>query len=416
MMEETNDIVHLLHLHIRNELDDAGKLSLRTWANEHPAHQQLLDEVEDEMSLKEALRSFKLVYGDDPSASIARMEKSIAFNIERGKPSISRKRLFPSWIGYAAAAIILLGIGLWATLAGRSTAPVFVEQIGNDIHPGGNRANLTLADGQVIELSDTQQGILITNNGITYQDGTTVVEWDIAELSEKSPSIILSTPKGGTYQITLSDGTNVWLNAASVLRYPPYFNSDIRELELEGEAYFDVAVQPLKGDTHPTVQNAQRQSPLRVKSPSQTIEVLGTQFNINAYSDEESVSTTLVSGSIRITPDHIDIEPLILEPGNQALLMNGILKDQPVDIAPYIAWRKGNFYFDATEPQVALNQLSRWYDIEVVYEGEKPSMGFYGMIARDKSLISVLSILEETGLEFRMEHTGNTRKLVVLNE
>src|SRR5690606_13881439 len=197
----------------------------------------------------------------------------------------------------------------------------------------------------------------------------------------------LSTPRGGQYQITLPDGTNVWLNAESTLRYPSRFSQRERMVEIAGEAYFEV------------VNDHNR--PLKVVSRGQTVEVLGTEFNIAAYPDEQNAKTTLVKGKVNVrlnasTPSR-DHAPLTLLPGQQATVGASSLRVDKVDVNQYVLWKDGFFYFNGHSPQEAFTQLSRWYDFELVYRGSIPSVQFFGKIERNKSLGSLLKILNKAG-------------------
>src|SRR5690606_13352531 len=188
-----------------------------------------------------------------------------------------------------------------------------------DILPGGNRATLTLADGRTINLSEAQTGIVV-GDGITYLDGTGVLD---NSASSVSTIMSLSTPKGGTYQITLPDGSKVWLNANSTLKYPSRFGGKERVVELEGEAYFDVSQQ--------STANSRQASfvPFLVKTNNQTVEVLGTEFNISAYADDPVTKTTLVEGSVKVSAHAVNASTL-LKPGEQGLLLHDRIERKTV--------------------------------------------------------------------------------------
>jgi transmembrane sensor len=194
----------------------------------------------------------------------------------------------------------------------------------------------------------------------------------------------IETPKGGQYRIDLPDGTMVWLNAGSSLRYPNRFAGQERKVALTGEAYFEVA--------------KNKQMPFRVVSGKQVVEVLGTHFNINAYTDEASVKTTLLEGSVNVLLQETHQSEL-LNPGQQAVVKyNGSsIVVQPVKVEEAVAWKNGYFMFVDADLESIMRQLARWYDVEVAYEGNLGSLKFGGMVSRSKSIAQTLRILELTG-------------------
>ncbi|MCR6722586.1 MAG: DUF4974 domain-containing protein [Chitinophagaceae bacterium] len=207
----------------------------------------------------------------------------------------------------------------------------------------------------------------------------------------------MATPKGRQFKMVLPDGTKVWLNAASSIRYPILFTGDERNVEITGEAYFEVAHNKSK--------------PFHVKTSDGTdVEVLGTHFNINSYDNEESINTTLLEGSVRVTSKAGNI---VLQPGQQAQSnANGIISlKRTVNIDQVMAWKNGIFDFQDATLEEVMRQLERWYDIDVTYEKNIPKLEFYGKMGKDLSLETVLNGLEKSNVHFRME-AG--RKLVVL--
>ena len=312
------------------------------------------------------------------------------------------KRKIIRWLPYAAAAILVATAVTWSFLE-KTPSNVLITLNAQDVAPGGNRATLTLANGHTISLSEAQSGIVVGDNGITYQNQSE----EIVDLTAGVvKQLALSTPRGGTYQLTLPDGTIVWLNAASTLRYPSKFTGDERVVELEGEGYFEV--------TKSTV-------PFKVKSSGQEVEVLGTAFNISAYPNQQETKTTLVEGRVKVTllngssdsgtgPSHI------LAPGQQTTKSGSALALHTVDADSYTAWKEGYFNFDGLTPEAAFTQLERWYDIDVIYQGKVPTMRFFGVFKRDKQLSSVLDMLRESGLDFKITEQGGKRQLLVINE
>lgn len=257
--------------------------------------------------------------------------------------------------------------------------------VANDVPPGGNRAILTVADGRSIELSESQSGIVVGDKHILYASGS---EKLIDLVDEEVVSLELTTTAGGTYQVVLTDGTKVWLNAASTLRYPSRFANGERIVEIVGEAYFSVA------------KDGQR--PFKVISDDQQIEVLGTEFNVSAYAGEGEIRTTLVEGSIELRINE-GKKHMTLSPNEQSVFFGTTITKSKVDVGPYVAWKDGNFYFDNTALADMMNQMARWYDVEVIYESGVPNERFSGAMSRNVSLQTVLELLRISEIKYRIE-------------
>lgn len=261
----------------------------------------------------------------------------------------------------------------------------------NDIAPGADKAILTLANGKQIVLTGAKNGAVADENDARIRktaDGQLVYE----RLSGSESSSLynnITTPRGGQYTIMLSDGTKVILNAASSLKYPTTFKGAERTVELTGEGYFEVA--------------HHKSRPFKVISEGQTVEVLGTHFNINAYADEPNVKTTLLEGSV-------DVNGTFIKPNQQAIFSAGnqIVVKQ-VDPANVVAWKDGLFKFDHTDLKTAMRQIARWYDVEIVYEGDVDNEQFYGKIERSYTLSEVLKVLELSKVHFKIAG----RKIIV---
>jgi len=321
----------------------------------------------------------------------------IRLHLERDFQAEKTTKIYPvrKWLRYTAILVFILSTGLWLfrnQWLNQERADT-KDQIA-DIAPGGNKAILMLADGRTINLSEAQAGIVV-GDGITYADGSTLLS------GEDAPSQIqqLTTPKGGTYQVTLPEGTKVWLNSASTLTYPNRFADDERVVEIAGEAYFEVA--------------KNHQKPFKVISKDQQLTVLGTAFNISAYSDETEVKTTLVEGSVRVT-SAASYPDAVLTVGQQSILSSAGITVDDVEVAPFIGWKDGYFLFNGTELRDAMKQLSRWYDVDVVYEGNIPKTPFFGKISRNDTLAEVLEILKEGKVNFRIEKQADTNRLIVM--
>ncbi len=290
------------------------------------------------------------------------------------------KRLSP----YTVAASIALFI-IAATAAYMFTKPEqHTEYTQTDIAPGGNKATLTLTDGRTIELSEAQSGIIIDGKRITYSDASA----EIADLQPNSVNkLVLNTPKGGQYQVTLPDGTKVWLNAASSLTYPASFASlKERRVILTGEGYFEVA--------------PDKAVPFRVETPNQEIEVVGTHFNVNSYSDEPLEKTTLMEGAVKVTKGN---SSRLLKPGQEAAIKESI-HVVDVDVSATLAWKNGEFVFNDEPLESIMRKVARWYDVEVVYDGVDIYEEYGGSVSRYDNVSKVLKKLELTGgIHFKIE-------------
>lgn len=268
----------------------------------------------------------------------------------------------------------------------------------NDIEAGENKAILTLGDGSKIILDDAKNGILANQGGnsiLKAAEGEVIYsflseEKDAILADEHTPVIYntIETPKGGKFQIKLPDGSKVWLNAASSLRFPTVFNGSKRQVELKGEAYFEVS--PDKSKI------------FEVNTRNQVVQVLGTHFNINAYLDEPTVNTTLLEGSVRVSDLRTNVSQL-LKPGEQSQLSEQIEVINLKNTNEAVAWKEGYFQFDEADIKTVMRQIERWYDVSVVYEGDLPNYRFRGEIERNLSLLQVLKVLEKTKVHFRLE-------------
>lgn len=301
-------------------------------------------------------------------------------------------------IAVAASIVLCLAVGAGLFLYKNSIRPIKVQDISaeNDIQPGSNRATLTLADGSVVDLSTTQDGIIVGADAIKYEDGVTV---DNTNSTAQSYSLLtLTTPAAGQYKITLADGTKVWLNAASTLRYPAQFGSNERRVELIGEAYFEVAKDTKK--------------PFVAYSEGQTVTVLGTHFNISAYPNETTIKTTLLEGAVRVTPTK-NAKAIELKPNQQAVLTttNGTLETNSISVKNAVEWKNGDFNFEEGDFKSVMRKIARWYDVEVVYDQNVPTgIELGGWISRKNSLSKVLKWIESTSdVRFELEE----RRLLV---
>jgi transmembrane sensor len=300
----------------------------------------------------------------------------------------------------AAVALILFGAGMYFYMEPGKPRLKDIA-MANHIVPGGNKAILTLANGSEISLTDA------VNGTITRQAGTTVTKTKNGQLlyaglnSAQGESALayntITTPKGGQYQITLVDGTRVWLNASSSLHYPTVFNGAERKVQLTGEAYFEVAKNP--------------KMPFRVMSNGQVTEVLGTHFNINSYQDEPGTTITLLEGSVRVL-DPKSEAAVMLKPGQQSSSeAGGRIKVANVNPEQFVAWKDGKFVFTNANIESIMRQVSRWYNVEIEYKGSASKEKFGGRTSRFTNVAELLEILELTDhVQFEIEG----RRIIVM--
>lgn len=341
----------------------------------------------DEAGVPDALKA----YPAPSAASVASLRQRLEYEEQLPDP-----RIYPIWRKIAAAAAVLLLVaGSWFIYrqTQQQDKPA-ITQAPKPV-PGGNKATLTLGDGSVINLDDANAGDL------SQQGNTRIVKLDGGRIQYHSEEVggapvynIIATPNGGQYQVQLPDGTVVWMNAASSLRFPSAFTGNERLVELTGEGYFEVAADAAK--------------PFRVKVSDAVVEVLGTKFNVNAYAEEPQARTALLEGAVRVTRKGNAVQ---LRPGQEArFIAGGMLEVKAADMEQALAWKNGYFQFEGTTLPVLLRQIGRWYDVEVEWKGDISDREFAGRIARNVSLQAMVDALRSSGVNCRIQG----RKLEVL--
>lgn len=318
---------------------------------------------------------------------------------ETAPPKLRMHYLHRWWS--AAAAVLFVAAGVWYFNRHQPVPkPMLSVNTPLDVEPGRNGAILTLSDGSQLELNSAGNGL------ISRQSGTAVVLGsDGLQYTPEDPGAgelkynTIATSKGRQFTVTLPDGSKVWLNAASSLRFPVAFNGGDRTVEFSGEGYFEVAKDAAK--------------PFRVKVPGKLdLEVLGTSFNVNAYANERNSYTTLVTGAVKVAQAGNGAGAVVLKPGEQLQAGgNGMEVMRNANLDKAIAWKNGLFNFDGAGLRDMMRQLERWYDLEVVYEGNVPDVVFFGEMSRKLKLSDVLSGLERSDVHFRLEEG---RRLIVM--
>lgn len=302
---------------------------------------------------------------------------------------VKRRRFWLQAI--STAAILICCVGLFFYLKKDTNTKVIYAQK-QEIVSGGNKATLTLSNGKKISLTDAPSGELVRETGISITktaSGQVVYEMTGAPTAATSDYNVIETPPGGQFKINLPDGTEIWLNAASKLRFPAVFKGRERRVQLTGEAYFQVA--------------KNKAMPFKVETKNNTIEVLGTHFNVNAYENERFMETTLLEGSVSVSSQSGLVK---IKPDQQAQFdkNNSKMNVIPVDANDVIAWKNGYFLFEDESIERIMRKLARWYDIDVVYKGDFSKISLWGNISRYKHISEVLQQLELTHtVHFKVE-------------
>jgi ferric-dicitrate binding protein FerR (iron transport regulator) len=364
----------------------------------------LLADAKNEPAVKSVMDELWSSSGESRPIFAPPTSSAILAGILKVRQISSKRRFLPGWRSVAAAAaiLVLLGTGmyLWQTRLSKTSLAKnqpLPHPAAGDASPGGNKAILTLANGKTIVLDTAANGTLARQGNTRVQklgDGRLAYN----ALHEKPVEIFyntLATPRGGQYQLALPDGSKVWLNAASSVSYPTVFAGRERKVEIKGEAYFEIA----KNEAMPFV----------VQVNDVQVLVLGTHFNINAYSDEASIKTTLLEGAVKVTKD---AATALLKPGQQARTSHASSQIQvkEADTEAAVAWKNGYFSFNQTDLPTVMRQIARWYDVDIVYSGKVPDRRFGGEIPRNINAAQVLKMLEESKVHFTIEG----KKIIVL--
>ncbi len=384
-MFQENEFNELISRYISGELNSSEKLALL----------EMLDEQDGIDTLDSIMRD-NLAKAKNDFASQQQTEKfltALSSKIATKENTSPQKvvKLF-RWKNWVAAASLALAVGVGTTYILNKELPadsqgLAIVQETKDITPAISGAILTLADGSQIVLDSLGNGQVAkqSNTTISNNDGQLIYK---AQKGASSVYNTMSTPKGQKYNLQLADGTKVWLNASSAIKFPTAFSGSTREVSITGEAYFEVS--------------PDNKRPFIVDVRGMQVEVLGTHFNINAYNDEEVIRTTLLEGSVVITQS---MKSKKLIPGQQAVVSKlGLISlEQNVNLAQVMSWKNGLFYFEDSSLQEVMREISRWYDVEVVYQEGIPERNFEGEIQRNLKLSEVLRILELNKVKFSLE-------------
>ena len=371
-MKIEDRVYELISGKLDDVLSEEEERELSGWLEADGEHRVIFDEMR---RLHEQAKLLRREFNPDVEGTLRRLKV-------RGGKRIG----LHAWWKYAARFVLPLGIAfaLWQGLKEEKT--VLHRQFGEVARPGAERAVLKLFDGKTVVLDSTSGNMLIargenvrvevdSNRLLRYSREDTVV----TSREERKNELIV--PRGGEYQIVLADGTRVWLNSATKLIFPQNFTGKERRVMLSGEAFFDVARDESK--------------PFIVETSRMDVKVLGTRFNVNAYTDNEVVSTTLVDGCVEVASG--TQKPITLVPGEQAYGEAGELEKREVNIRLYTSWIDGRFMFNNVELEEIAKQISRWYDVEIFFTNENVKRTrFTGGMVKFKPLDDLIRMIEST--------------------
>jgi transmembrane sensor len=362
----------------KQPLQPEEQQELEHWLNSSESNKQLFEFLRNREQLTTELEAL-MQY--DENDAVAAIFKALG---ERSPPAVKKGRMITWRWSVAASLLLLIGVASWFFIRQNGLVKADPPSTAG-IGPGTNKAMLTLEDGEQIMLDtlqtrslgmqgaarvEQQQGRLVYTTG-----GNGPVAWNT-----------VTTPRGVQYRLALADGSEVWLNAASSIRYPTSFTGNTREVVITGEAYFSVAQDPAK--------------PFFVMAQNMKVQVVGTEFDVMAYSDEDAIRTTLVNGVVKVsdTSRKGRAQELTLQPGEQAALVHrsGVLRKEKPNLEAVTAWRLGQFRFHETNMAAIMRQIARWYDVRIEYRGAVDNIGFSGRIPRKKNVRELLDILSDT--------------------
>lgn len=380
--EKAYRIAYLIVSYVRKTLTEAEHDELDAWVEESDHNMLLFEELTDEKNIEANLAWMESIQTEK---ALQKIKGQLQF-----VPSAKSKRR-KLWPVVAAASILIAVIVIYLVQPKKiNGVPAPVQIAKNDALPGGNKATLTLSNGTVIDLEEKRNGIIQSETGtkIEKKEGGLLMYEKLADTKQTNYNTV-SIPIGGQYALTLSDGTKVWLNALSSLKFPEQFSDNDRVVELNGEAFFQVS----KDKRHPFI--------VRMGENEQ-VKVLGTQFNVNFYKDEESKKITLIEGSVDVRSQTSNVK---LTPGQQVRISNGnLLLEKHADTEAATGWKEGKFVFRDADIYNIMRQAERWYDVNVIYRTTS-SEHFNFSISRNEPLSKILHLMELTGkIHFKIEN------------
>lgn len=397
-MYTIDHIIQLLQAYLKGEIHPDEHTDLRILFEKYPELKVLATKLEDPANLRKELKAYRGLSEED-EAQEQRILSNIMQQIEqRTVQQPKRRRRLYGWYAAAACLIGVVGLGLWQINeqdpknTSEPATPVDAVKLAENLLPGGNRATLQFDDGSTrVGLDQGQQGIVMGDK-ITYTNGSVA----LAAAKDEKRMMILSTPRGGQYQIVLSDGTKVWLNADTRLRYPNKFAAEQRIVELDGEAYFEVAKAAGK--------------PFVVVTAKEKVEVLGTHFNVYSFPKEKASKVSLLEGKVKVSIPAGKTR--LLQPGEQALVAGKELSVQQVPVDESVAWTNDEFMFNNEPLATALTQVARWYDIDIDVDPSLAKMKLWGSVSRLDSFDKVLKVIKMTDDKIKVQIEG--RRVILM--
>jgi ferric-dicitrate binding protein FerR (iron transport regulator) len=383
-MEFNDRIPKLIAGHLRGELTTREQKELDDWINEKEANKLFFAECTNEKLLAEELRQFN-------KKDRTPILNNTLQNIDPGTKTINKSRLVQMKRYMTAACLVLIVATVIYVLNRNSNRKEVAkttintnDSYKNDVAPGSDKAILTLANGSTIELSNAGNKKIADENGTTVSQQGAQLVYDASQaLSNRQLKFsynVLTTPRGGQYHVVLPDGSRVWLNAVSSIRYPTAFIGKERNVEITGEVYFEVTKDASK--------------PFKVVAGEVRVEVLGTHFNINSFPDESEMQTTLLEGTVKVNTQGLTH---VLNPGQAALVdQNGKFNIREVDTEQAVAWKNNSFHFRDNDIETIMRQLARWYDVEIIYKGIVTKR-YTGIVSRTVPVSGILNFLERSG-------------------
>lgn len=379
------EIHELLLAYLRDDISEEEMIRLQRWLDENERHRKLLDEFRDKEVLQQEIGAY---------ASFDTSRRWIQLKEEMDKTSRKRRLLLRVWKSVAAVFVVAVAGGLLYWQITDSTRPVEEQVLVAQIRPGETQAVLITGKGERLLLQGLKDTCLdITGNETLKISKDGSLEYSLSALSRMPEWHTLQVPRGGEYKIVLDDGTEIWLNSASELKYPAHFVGNERRVCLVGEAYFQVA--------------RNEAAPFIVETRDMDVKVLGTSFNVSAYEDEENSHATLVEGRVEVN-DKVNGEKVTLTPGEQALLQGKEMVVREVNTKLYSMWRLDRFTFASEDMEGVIRKLSRWYNVNFFFSNSSMKQKrFTGSLPKYSDISQVLKMIEMT-TDIKFQVKGNT--------
>lgn len=375
---ETFNVSEIISRYILGELTDAEKVQLEQWMETSSRNKRLFDRLVEEKTVADKVQAYARIDRKGALRDLLQRKRQLKERV--------RRRRFMRVFGYAATILLPLVVLLYFYYrpGGEMQTTLPRPEVRAEIPAGKSKAILQLADGNEVELSSETSRRIVEREGITIKQDSGIIKYKVdgSTMRHKEQFNTIRVPKGGEFTLMLSDGTRVWLNAESRLRFPEEFVGTQRKVFLEGEAYFDVS------------HDAEKRFIVQTKEAE--VRVYGTEFNVSAYEDEASTVATLVKGSISMKVRGVD-ERIRLKPGEQACLTGGELTKHEVDTENYTAWMKGRLIFNSVRLEDMLRRLARWYNVEIVFSEEAlKDVTFTGEVKKYEDFTDILDVIEAT--------------------